>query len=217
MAYFFNKYNTSNMKRLLFLFALLLSAQLSAQEATHNNRLYFTIGETKDLTKVPLMLYLDNSTIDITAVEAYIAMPENTLLGDGVLCGRAKNHELMEGNVEGVDFVSIASPSLSVMKNGNEVICTWLCDFSQLPIGEHTITATRMFAVGVNATGIISYTVAEQSLTIEIEENTTSVEKVGISNETEKIYDLNGRCVKEITEKGIYIVNGRKVVFEIIE
>ena len=209
------------MKRLLFLFALLLSAQLSAQEATHNNRLYFTIGETKDLTKVPLMLYLDNSTIDITAVEAYIAMPENTLLGDGVLCGRAKNHELMEGDVEGVRFVSIASPSLSVIENGNEIICTWLCDFSQLSDGEHTITATGMFAVGVNDAGVTSYTVAEQSLTIEIEENTTGVEKVESRNEKgemgdekKEIYDLGGRSVKEITAKGIYIVNGKKTVLK---
>ena len=200
------------MKRLLFLFALLLSAQLSAQEATHNNRLYFTIGETKDLTKVPLMLYLDNSTIDITAVEAYIAMPENTLLGDGVLYGRAENHELVEGDVEGVRFVSIASPSLSVIENGNEIICTWLCDFSQLSDGEHTITATGMFAVGVDDAGVTSYTVAEQSLTIEIESNTTAIEDMKEQRaESKDIYDLGGRSVKEITAKGIYIVNGKKI------
>ena len=206
------------MKRLLFLFALLLSAQLSAQEATHNNRLYFTIGETGDLTKVPLMLHLDNPTIDITAAEAYIALPEKALLGDGVLYGRAENHELVEGDVEGVRFVSIASPSLSVIENGNEIICTWLCDFSQLSCGEHTITATGMFAVGVNDAGVTSYTVAEQSLTIEIESNTTGVEKVESRNEKgemrdekKEIYDLGGRSVKEITAKGIYIVNGKKI------
>lgn len=200
------------MKRLLFLFALLLSAQLSAQEATHNNRLYFTIGETKDLTKVPLMLYLDNSTIDITAVEAYIAMPENTLLGDGVLYGRAENHELVEGDVEGARFVSIASPSLSVIAKGNELICTWLCDFSQLANGEHAITATGMFAVGVNDAGVTSYTVAEQSLTIEIESNTTAIEDMKEQRaESKDIYDLGGRSVKEITAKGIYIVNGKKI------
>ena len=200
------------MKRLLFLFALLLSAQLSAQEATHNNRLYFTIGETGDLTKVPLMLHLDNPTIDITAAEAYIALPEKALLGDGVLYGRAENHELVEGDVEGVRFVSIASPSLSVIENGNEIICTWLCDFSQLSDGEHTITATGMFAVGVNDAGVTSYTVAEQSLTIEIESNTTAIEDMKEQRaESKDIYDLGGRCVKEITAKGIYIVNGKKI------
>ena len=192
--------------------AFLLALPLSAQDATHNNRLYFTIGETGDLTKVPLMLHLDNPTIYITAAEAYIALPENALLGNGVLYGRAENHELVEGDVEGVRFVSIASPSLSVIENGNEIICTWLCDFSQLSDGEHTITATGMFAVGVNDAGVTSYTVAEQSLTIEIESNTTAIEDMKEQRaESKDIYDLGGRSVKEITAKGIYIVNGKKI------
>ena len=201
--------------------ALLLALPLSAQDAMHDNRLYITIGETSDLTKVPLMLHLDNPTIDITATEAYIAMPENAILGDGVLYGRAENHVLVEGDVEGARFVSIASPSLSVIENGNEIICTWLCDFSQLSDGEHTITATGMFAVGVDNAGVTSYTVAEQSLTIVIEGNTTGVEKVESRNEKgemgdekKEIYDLGGRSVKEITAKGIYIVNGKKTVLK---
>ena len=201
--------------------AFLLALPLSAQDAMHDNRLYITIGETGDLTKVPLMLHLDNPTIDITAAEAYIALPENALLGNGVLYGRAENHELVEGDVEGVRFVSIASPTLSVIKNGDELICTWLCDFSQLANGEHAITATGMFAVGVDDAGVTSYTVAEQSLTIAIEGNATGVEKVESRNEKgemgdekKEIYDLGGRSVKEITAKGIYIVNGKKTVLK---
>ena len=206
------------LKQMFLMLAFLLALPLSAQDATHNNRLYFTIGETDDLTKVPLMLHLDNPSIDITAAEAYIALPEKVLLGNGVLYGRAENHELVEGDVEGIRFVSIASPTLSVIENGDELICTWLCDFSQLSDGEHTITATGMFAVGVNDAGVTSYTVAEQSLTIEIESNTTGVEKVESRNEKgemrdekKEIYDLGGRSVKEITAKGIYIVNGKKI------
>ena len=200
------------LKQMFLMLAFLLALPLSAQDATHNNRLYITIGETGNLTKVPLMLHLDNPTIDITATEAYIALPEKALLGDGVLYGRAENHELVEGDVEGVRFVSIASPSLSVIENGNEIICTWLCDFSQLSDGEHTITATGMFAVGVNDAGVTSYTVAEQSLTIEIESNTTAIEDMKEQRaESKDIYDLGGRSVKEITAKGIYIVNGKKI------
>ena len=200
------------LKQMFLMLAFLLALPLSAQDATHNNRLYITIGETGDLTKVPLMLYLDNPTIDITAAEAYIALPENAVLGNGVLYGRAENHELVEGDVEGARFVSIASPSLSVIENGNEIICTWLCDFSQLSDGEHTITATGMFAVGVNDAGVTSYTVAEQSLTIEIESNTTAIEDMKEQRaESKDIYDLGGRSVKEITAKGIYIVNGKKI------
>ena len=206
------------LRKLFYLLTFLLVLPLSAQETLHDNRLYFTIGETNDLTKVPLMLHLDNPTTDITAVEAYITMPENIILADGVLCGRAKNHELKEGNVSGAYFVSVASPSLFVVVEGNDVICTWLCDLSHLSGGEYTITAAGMFAVGVDDAGVTSYTVAEQSLTIEIENNTTGVEKVESRNEKgemgdekKEIYDLGGRSVKEITEKGIYIINGKKV------
>ena len=200
------------LKQMFLMLAFLLALPLVAQDATHNNRLYFTIGETGDLTKVPLMLHLDNPSIDITAAEAYIALPEKVLLGNGVLYGRAENHELVEGDVEGIRFVSIASPTLSVIENGDELICTWLCDFSQLSDGEHTITATGMFAVGVNDAGVTSYTVAEQSLTIEIESNTTAIEDMKEQRaESKDIYDLGGRCVKEITAKGIYIVNGKKI------
>lgn len=200
------------LRKLFYLLTFLLVLPLSAQETLHDNRLYFTIGETNDLAKVPLMLHLDNPTTDITAVEAYITMPENIILADGVLCGRAKNHELVEGDVEGVRFVSIASPSLFVVVEGNDVICTWLCDFSQLSDGEYTITAAGMFAVGVDDAGVTSYTVAEQSLTIEIENNTTAIEEMKEQRaENKEIYDLAGRSVKEITEKGIYIINGKKV------
>ena len=200
------------LRKLFYLLTFLSVLPLSAQETLHDNRLYITIGETGNLTKVPLMLHLDNPTIDITAAEAYIALPEKALLGDGVLYGRAENHELVEGDVEGVRFVSIASPSLSVIENGNEIICTWLCDFSQLSDGEHTITATGMFAVGVNDAGVTSYTVAEQSLTIEIESNTTAIEDMKEQRaESKDIYDLGGCRVKEITAKGIYIVNGKKI------
>ena len=45
----------------------------------------------------------------------------------------------------------------------------------------------------------------------EEEENTTAIENVEIVNEN-VIYDLSGRRVSEITEKGVYIVGGRKVL-----
>ena len=44
------------------------------------------------------------------------------------------------------------------------------------------------------------------------DDETTAVETVEISNETEEIFDLAGRRISEITEKGIYIVNGKKVI-----
>ena len=41
---------------------------------------------------------------------------------------------------------------------------------------------------------------------------TTGVENVVVENEVKAIYDLTGRRVNEITEAGIYIVNGKKVL-----
>ncbi len=41
---------------------------------------------------------------------------------------------------------------------------------------------------------------------------TTAVEKVEMRNEKEEVYDLQGRRIDEITEPGIYIVNGVKVL-----
>ncbi len=43
-------------------------------------------------------------------------------------------------------------------------------------------------------------------------DGTTAVEKVEMRNEKEAIYDLQGRRINEITEPGIYIVNGVKRV-----
>ena len=42
--------------------------------------------------------------------------------------------------------------------------------------------------------------------------NTTAVENVEMKNEKEEIFDLSGRRINEITEAGIYIVGGRKVL-----
>ena len=41
---------------------------------------------------------------------------------------------------------------------------------------------------------------------------TTGVENVVVENDVKVIYDLTGRRVSEITEAGIYIVNGKKVL-----
>ena len=43
-------------------------------------------------------------------------------------------------------------------------------------------------------------------------ESTTAVEQLKISNENAAIYDLSGRRVNDMNQRGIYIVNGQKVV-----
>jgi hypothetical protein len=42
--------------------------------------------------------------------------------------------------------------------------------------------------------------------------NTTTIEGVDAEVEEDVIYDLSGRRITEITNSGIYIVNGKKVL-----
>lgn len=54
----------------LLLFAVAAIVPLQVVETdSHNNRLFFTVGESDDITQVPLMLHLENPSIGITAVE----------------------------------------------------------------------------------------------------------------------------------------------------
>ena len=53
---------------LLFAVAAIVPLQV-VETDSHNNRLFFTVGESDDITQVPLMLHLENPSIGITAVE----------------------------------------------------------------------------------------------------------------------------------------------------
>ncbi len=57
--------------------------------------------------------------------------------------------------------------------------------------------------------GITSLTPANYAGTIS---NTTGIEEIMSEQGTAKIYDLQGRKIDVITEKGIYIVNGKKML-----
>ncbi len=50
------------------------------------------------------------------------------------------------------------------------------------------------------------------TLSIASDDNTTAIENVEMANENEEIYDITGRKVNAITARGIYIINGKKVI-----
>lgn len=50
------------------------------------------------------------------------------------------------------------------------------------------------------------------TLSIASDDNTTAIENVEMANENEEIYDITGRKVNAITVRGIYIINGKKVI-----
>ena len=195
------------MKRTLQIILSLFVA-LPMLSQTHDNRLYLTVGEVTENNQVELSLHLENPAIALTAVELYVILPDGATLSAGSLTARAAQHTLTEGNTENGHFISIASSSLATFAGIDGALCTWVCDLSQVTEGEHDLLTTGLFAVGVGTdNAITAYTAEDQTLG-----TTTSI--AAPTSDTGKlvIYDLGGRRVENPT-KGVYILNGKKILF----
>lgn len=206
------------MKKVLLNFLLVLSAIMPAQAedtTAHDNRLYFTLGESSDLSRVPITLHLENPTIAITAIEIYLSIPSGATISTGTLdtsrC--TTSHELTEGETAGGHFVSIATPDLKPITGTSGAVCTWTCDLSSLADGDHTITATGMFAVGVATGEAVSYTAEDQNHVFSKNGDTmTGIEAVRADEGKLVIYNLQGVRLKEPQKGQINIINGKKVI-----
>ena len=53
---------------LLFVLATCITTT-AAETDLHDNKLYIAVGESEDLSQVPIDLHLENPTINITAIE----------------------------------------------------------------------------------------------------------------------------------------------------
>ncbi len=206
------------MKKILLKFLLLLSPIMSVQAdetATHDNRLYFAIGESSDLSQVPVTLHLDNPTIAITAVEMYLTLPGGVTISRGTLdttrC--TPTHELTEGETDNGHFISIVTPDLEPIAGTGGAICSWTCDLSSLADGSHTISASGMFAVGISNDAVTSYTTESQSETITKNDDlVTGVEEITSSKGVLEIYNLQGIRLKAPQKGQVNIINGKKVI-----
>ena len=196
------------MKRTLqIILSLLVALPMLAQ--THDNRLYLTVGEITD-NQVELSLHLANPTIALTAVELYVTLPDGATLSAGSPTARAAQHTLTEGTTDKGHFVSLASAELATFTGTDGVLCTWSVALSSLAAGDYDITASGLFAVGVGTdNAITAYTAEDQTLG-----TTTGI--TAPTSDTGKlvIYDLGGRRVNGVTEKGVYIINGKKTLLK---
>ena len=191
--------------------SILATLPLRAQKEEHNNRLYITISDITEDRKATLILKLENPSTALTAVELYLTLPEGSTISPGNLSTRAISHELMEGPVKGMHFISITSPTLTPFTDSDGDLCTWLCDFSQAPNGEYTLLANDLFSVGVNDDSTIAYTTTNQTIPIVIDETKTT-----ISNPTEYsgaliIHNIHGHQLNTLKKGEINIINGKKV------
>ena len=182
----------------------------------HDNRLYFTIDSSTDLSRVPISFQLENPTISITAVEMYLTLPAGVEIVSSQLAERVEStHKITDGDTSHGYFLSVASEEVDAFVGTDGVVCTLICDFSALQDGDYSITASGMFAVGVNNEEVTSYTTSDQDEQITKRDDVvTGIEIVDL--ETSKgcleIYNLQGVRLKEPQKGQINIINGKKVV-----
>ena len=208
-----------SMKKILLSLLTLFSGLLSLQAAetdSHNNRLYFTVAETADITHVPIILHVENPSINITAVELYFTFPGGVVVASRQLNERAlDSHELTDGNTDNGYFVSIASEQSEAFANNSGSVCTFYCDFSSLADGDYAITASGVFAVGINNHKVTCYTVEDQTSHYTKHNGSLSGIDSIITDESNgliQIYNTHGIMLREPQKGQINIINGKKVV-----
>ena len=201
----------------LLLFASIVAMPLRAVEVeSHDNRLYFTIDKCDDLTLVPITLHLENPSIDITAIEMYLSLPEDARIFTIESTPRSKtNHEIIIGNTLNGFFVSIASENVDKFEGVDGAVCTIYCDFSALADGNYTISSSGVFAVGVTDEDVTCYTTANQEEQFSKSDNGVSGIKStthNASNGSHEIYNLQDIRLNKLQKGQINIVNGKKVI-----
>lgn len=72
-------------KLLSILFFALLALSATMSHAQDNGNIYIKVGATDNITAVPLELYLNAPALEITALEAYIILPEGVIIQRGAL------------------------------------------------------------------------------------------------------------------------------------
>lgn len=189
-------------KLTVFILLLLVAVPLWAEK--HDNRLYLTVDEIFENNQVKLSLHLENPSITLTAVELYIAMPKGAILGSGTLDERALQHTLTEGIVKGKHFVSIASSSLATFTGWDGVLCSWVCDLSQVCEGNLDIRVVDLFAVGVVDGTVTAYTADDQTV--------SDIVTPSAPSGTLIIYNAQGKRLSAPQKGQVIIVNGRKVL-----
>lgn len=208
-----------SMKKILLSLLTLFSGLLSLQAAetdSHNNRLYFTVAETADITHVPIILHVENPSINITAVELYFTFPGGVVVASRQLNERAlDSHKLTDGNTDNGYFVSIASEQNEAFANNSGSVCTFYCDFSALSDGDYAITASGVFAVGIDDNEVTSYIVKDQTSHYTKHNGSLSGIDSIITDESNgliQIYNTQGIKLREPQKGQINIINGKKVV-----
>ena len=129
----------------------------------------------------------------------------------GIIYARArKNRRTDEFKVSG--RVTLNSPIFKLEHIGDGFV-----EGDELPLftdeGTITLVGTPTFEPAIPCEGCVwDYSTLATDGTIRVVSDGTGVEELTMDNSQWTIYDLTGRKVETITEKGIYIINGKKVI-----
>ena len=226
------------MKRILLsLVAMLAMVGMSAQDG--NVKMYIEAGSSKDLTKIPVALYMTND-VDIQGLQASFSLPEGlgkanfvydeeeevytVLSSDRCTKSHIKNLvEMFTASKPNDLLISITTGTTTAYFKGNEgEIGTFYFDGSSLAEGTYTVKmyGATAFPNAVGRYDAAGYHTPQQAADYKpFETETTFVIKGGIAsgiaavktNSAAKgIFNVAGQRMNSL-QKGINIVDGQKL------
>ena len=199
---------------------LLLAALVcGTAQAEDNNSFYFTDAAIMPGETASIELCMRNTATDLTCLEAEIQLPE----GLSIVCDEQGNplatlyrnrtaaHEILTNVLENGNLKLLVSSIDGNLIGGEEGPLLSFCvqAAQTAPRGECMVeTVGESLLVNSEAEAYYSVGVTGSVL---ITDDATSIKNVRVNNE-EAIYDLSGRKVNAQSQRGIYIVNSKKVL-----
>lgn len=199
---------------------LLLAALVcGTAQAEDNNSFYFTDAAIMPGETASIELCMRNTATDLTCLEAEIQLPE----GLSIVCDEQGNplatlyrnrtaaHEILTNVLENGNLKLLLSSIDGNLIGGEEGPLLSFCvqAAQTAPRGECMVeTVGESLLVNSEAEAYYSVGVTGSVL---ITDDATSIKNVRVNNE-EAIYDLSGRKVNAQSQRGIYIVNSKKVL-----
>ena len=202
-------------------FSLLAALAWSAVWADNDNTLSFSNTILMPGTTANIELRMMNTATNLTCVEAEIELPEGLTVvcdenGDPTVTlirNRSTEHEVLTNVLDNGNFKLLISSIDGAVFRGNEGP---LLSFSvqadiDAPTGEYTIgTVGESLLVNTNAEAFYTVGVTGNVLITDDPTRITTTDN-GQQTTDDKIYNLAGQRLGK-KQKGINIVNGRKVI-----
>ena len=143
---------------------------------------------------------------EMTALQFNLSLPEGFELdGDIILRDGAINHTLYSSTLASGDlFVVLYSLDQNTFSNGYIVNIP-------VAVAENAVSSeAHIYNIRTATVKAVSHTLSDVAFALNVANDDNSITPLNSQSSTE-VYDLMGRRVEKM-EKGIYIVNGKKVI-----